>query len=227
MSLSNPKVKHPVSSWLEWSGSKGKFKMYDKEKKENVFFEKTIYIIVLDELTTIKGFSKQAQSGIYSNEIKNLSKDILDVRIHNGKHIVSGLYAGIKGKLEGGKFAKSVYAAMIQVTKEETTVEMINISLVGSALGAWFDARIDTDSGKVIELHPSADKLKNGSTIYYAPKIKINVVREDILEKCKSMDVRLQEYLSHYLDKEANKVIDNNANEFSDITDIPDDNLPY
>jgi hypothetical protein len=205
MSLSEPRLKNPASKFISWSGSKGKFYYFDKErgeKGENVFFENPIYIVPLDELNTIKGFHDKSQSGIYSNEVKNLSKETLIVKAFKGGSIATGLYKDIKGNLEGGDFAKSIYAAFINIMEDKTTyLELVNISFHGSSLGPWIDAKISVDAGNVIVLSPSKDELKKGTTIYFAPKVVKSKVRQDILDKCVQMDKDLQGYLKGYFEK--------------------------
>jgi hypothetical protein len=205
MSLSEPRLKNPASKFICWSGSKGKFYYYDKElgeKGENVYFEKEIYVIPLDELSTIKGFHDRSQSGIYSNEVKNTTKEPFIVKAFKGGLIADGLYQDIKGKLEGGDYAKSVYCALINIKADKTTeLELVNLSLHGSSIGPWIDAKIQVDSGNVIILKPSTNSLKKGQTVYFAPEIIKSKVRQDILEKCKMMDRDLQIYLKGYLNR--------------------------
>ena len=209
MSLSNPRLKNPASKFISWSGSKGKFFYYDSEKGEkgeNVFFDKPIYVVPLDEMATIKGFHDKSQSGIYSNEVKNTTKEILIVKAFKGGTITSGLYQDIKGKLEGGDYAKSVYCALINIVQDGIELELVNLSLHGSSIGPWIDAKINIDSGNVIVLSPSAEPLKKGSTTYFAPKIVKSKVRADILERCKQMDIDLQNYLKGYLSKPVEQI---------------------
>ena len=228
MSLSNPRQVNPAKKFIEWSGSKGKFYYYDKDKNENVFIEETIYIVPLDELSTIKGYHDRSNSGIYSNEVKNISKDKLVVKAFKGGLIASGLYNEIKGQLEGGKFAKSVYCVLVSGSIEETTLELVNLQIHGAAFGTWIDAKVNVDSGDVISLSPSTEELKKGTTVYFAPVIKKYKKRDDILEKCINYDKELQEYLSKYLEKPANEnesATDVKANELPEIT--PEDDLPF
>ena len=226
MSLSNPRQVNPAQKFIEWKGSEGHFYYYDKVEKKNVIIEKPIYIVPLDELSTIKGFHKQSESSIYSNEVKNITKEVLIVKSFKGGLIASGLYADIKGKLEGGKFGKSVYAAMISSDGKE--INLVNFQFYGSSLGSFIDAKINVDSGNVIILSPSTDKLKNGTTEYFAPKITKKEIRQDILDRCKAMDKDLQNYLSGYLNKpieetesatEAHK--ENISNDVQDDDDLP------
>ena len=228
MSLSNPRQINPAKKFIEWSGSKGKFYYYDKEKNENVYFEDTIYIVPLDELSTIKGYHDQSKSGIYSNEVKNISKEKLVVKAFKGGLIASGLYSEIKGQLEGGKFAKSVYAVMISGNKENTSLEIVNFQIHGSAMGSWIDAKINVDSGDVISLSPSTEELKKGTTVYFSPGIKKYKKRDDILEKCISMDKELQDYLAGYFSKPATENEEATEVKVNDMPEITEeDDLPF
>lgn len=204
MSLSNPRPVNPASKFIEWSGSKGQFKYYDKESKaedKNVFFTNDIYMIPLDELSTIKGYDDHNQCGIYSNEVKYLSKEIMHVRSFKGGTIAKGIYGNLKLS-SGCKFAKSVYAVLLTNDNGNTKLELVNFQLFGSSIGAWIDAKVNIDSGKPIKLSPSTDKLTKGTTEYFAPKITILKLREDILQKCIDIDKELQVYLKGYLSQE-------------------------
>ncbi len=226
MSLSNPRQTNPASMFIEWSGSKGKFYFYDKELKENVQFEERIYIVPLDELSTIKGYHDQSQSGIYSNEVKNISKDKLIVKAFKAGVIASGLYTDIKGELEGGKFGKSIYAALVSEDGKDLT--LVNFQLYGSSLGSFIDAKVNIDNGNVISLAPSTKELKKGNTIYFAPDIKKHEIRKDILDRCVQMDIGLQAYLDSYLNKpieEKEQITDVKASESTESEQ--GDDLPF
>ena len=245
MSLSKPREKNPASKFIDWSGSLGKFKYYDKEKGQDILFEKEIFIVPLDEFSTIKGYHDASTSGIFSNEVRYLSKDILTVRAFKGGEIVKGLYNDIKGKLQGGKFARSLYAVLItpQGAKKLPLLELVNISFSGSSLGVYIDTKIDVDSGQIIKLSPSTEQKKKGATIYFEPKIEKQKVRKDILESCIDLDLQLQKYMKNYLHRNATEAVTtqevdtakslNNFDEFDKIVsqDRPDvvkeDDLPF
>lgn len=228
MSLSNPRQVNPAKKFIEWSGSEGKFYFYDKNKGENVYFEKEIYIVALDELTTIKGYHDHSKSGIYSNEVKNISKEKLVVKAFKGGLITSGLYTEIKGNLEGGKFAKSIYAVLITGDKENSNLELVNFQIHGSAIGSWIDAKINVDSGEIISLSASTEQLTKGTTVYYAPIIKKYKRREDIIERCTQMDIELQNYLNKYFEKPANENESATDVKINDMPEtMPEDGLPF
>jgi len=229
MSLSEPRLKNPAEMFISWSGSKGKFTFYDKELNVNVEFENPIYIIPLDELATIRGFHDKSQSGIYSNEVKNTTKEKFVVKAFKGGTITSGLYQEIKGKLEGGDYAKSVYAAFISVNEDKTTdLKLVNLCLHGSGIGPWIDARIQVDSGNVIILEPSKEQLKKGATVYYSPKITKSVVRKDLLDRCIDMDKDLQKYLKSYFNKPVQEIEQITESQSADIPDLEEKtDLPF
>jgi len=201
MSLSNPRKVNPATKFIDWSGSKGQFKYYDKKKKENVFFEEDIYIIPLDDLNTIRGFDSDNQCGYYSNEVKYLNKEEMFVKSFKGGQIAKGLYNNLKLPA-GCKFSKSVYAAMIIYDEENTSIELVNFQFIGAAVKAWFDAKIKVESGNIIKLSASTELLKKGATEYYAPKILKVGKRNDILNKCVEMDKELQIYLKSYFNQD-------------------------
>ena len=226
MSLSKPRQSNPVTIFIEWSGSKGKFYYYDKIEKQNILFDETVYIVPLDELCVIKGYHDASNSGIYSNEVRNTTKEKLIVKAFKGGLIASGLYGDIKGQLEGGKYGKSVYAANISEDGKDLT--LVNFQFHGSSLGSWIDAKINVDNGNVISLSPSTEELKKGTTIYFAPKIKKHEVRQDILKKCVDMDAELQVYLNNYLntkEEEKEQITDSKATEATEPEE--NDDLPF
>lgn len=194
MSLSSEeKSGNPAKKFLSWKGGIGVWEYYDKQKGENVQLDEKLYIVPLDELSTIKGWHDASQSGIYSNEVKFLNDEELSVRSFKGGEITKGLYQNIKGNLEGGKFCKSVYAAMLD--SKGNVIEMVNISFSGSSLGSWIDAKINIKDGKVLVVSKNPEVQKKGATKYYVPLIKATQRREEILKECSQMDKELQEYL--------------------------------
>lgn len=197
MSLSNQNegLKNPSKKFLEFKGGAGKFSYYDKEKGENVDVPTPFYLVVLDQLHTIKGWHDESESSIYSNEVHDTNREELNVKAFKGGEIVKGLYQNIKGNLQGGKYHKSVYAVMLD--KKGNPTEMVNLSLKGAALSAWIDAEIRTDGG-VVTVGINPEQKKKGATKYYEPSFKSSPKREDVYNKCIGYDQELQEYLSQY-----------------------------
>ena len=96
MSLSNiTESTNPCTRWLEWQGSEGKLKYWDREAKENVYVKLPFKFLVLDILSTVKGFDDSSQMGYWANEIRDTRTDILTVRTKQGIR-AQGLYADVK-----------------------------------------------------------------------------------------------------------------------------------
>lgn len=123
----------PAEMYLEWKSDDKSFSYYDKSQGKNITVDPGKFLFLMDR-STIKGWSEADQSGIYSNEVKNLSTDDLNVRTFSGKAIASGKYADIKEAIQkaGGTFTKSIYAMMDDGT-------IINFQLRGVSLRQWMD----------------------------------------------------------------------------------------
>lgn len=230
MSLSSPKTTSPVSRYIEWQGSTGKFRSYNKEKKDYDIIEGPIYIVVLDQLSCVSGYNDDAKKGIFSNEVHNTSTEELSVRYFGGGQIATGLYNDIKGSLPSGyKFAKSVYAALID--PDTTSVELVNFKFSGSSIGPWIDAKVG-DDGRVVVMTTNPIPQKKGQTTYYEPIVKKNDRREDIIEKCVELDKELQQYL--YSPRQENVVNDYKQHNVYEApepqpepTNVQTDDLPF
>jgi hypothetical protein len=125
-------LSNPAKRFLEWKSNDKCFSYFDKEKKENVKVELPFKFLVLDQLHTVSGWNDATSSGIYSNEVKFISKQVMTVKPFKGNEIAKGLYADIKEKVKnaGGHYVKSIYIML-----EDGT--LANIQLKGSAVQQW------------------------------------------------------------------------------------------
>lgn len=200
MSLSNPTTNtNPATKYIKWKGGEGRFAYYDKENKEEVLMPKKFYVIPLDTCTTITGWSDSDQSGIWSNEVKHFTEP-LTVKTKVAVR-AKGPYSEIKDKVAtfGGKYTKSMYAAL--VTKNE--VELVNLQFAGSALSAFIEARIG-DEGYTLELSTNPEQQKKGATKYYTPLITKHETEKEVIEKAIKLDSEvLQPYLKTYFNNNA------------------------
>lgn len=214
MSRSNQteKLVSPCVKFIEWSGSEGKFKYYDKEKKENIFIGLPFSFIPLDILSTVKGYNDQEKVSYYSNEIRSIKKETLTVRTKNGI-VMTGLYEQVKEKLapKGLKYVQSVYVAV----KEGKGLVIANLQLTGSALGPFIEF---SEKNKVTEIGvsvKSSNPMKKGATKYFEPVYEVMNVSEATNEAADNLDKELQSYLTAYFAKNGNaqsteNVIDKN-----------------
>lgn len=247
MSLSNPttKITNPAEIFIEWDGAKGLPYYYDKTEKQNFELKLPLRFIVLDELSTIKGFNKNLKCGIYSNEIRNTTTDPLRVRTFKDGFKAQGFYQEIKSDIvaAGGKFARSIYIAMNHKGKMITA----NISLVGGAFSEWYDFTKNHKKaiyGNAIVINGSVEKM-NGNVTYKVPSFEIKTIENpETLTNAILKDKELQEYLELYLNKkpdvvdhsqealEANSLSDADAEELNrqyaeSMQQISEDDLPF
>jgi hypothetical protein len=161
----------PATMYLEWSSDEKCFKHYNKDTKENDLIPLPLTFLVLKEMHTVKGWHDKSQSGIYSNEVKNIGKEEIEVKAFKGGTLCRGIYKEIKDIISnvGGRYVKSIYA----MTKEG---EMINIQLKGAAVQEWGEtfnkgkSRL-ADEWVTVE---GADDRKKGKVNYSVPIFKFD-----------------------------------------------------
>jgi hypothetical protein len=123
---------NPATKFIDWKSNDKCFEYYDKEAQQKVQIPLPFKFLTLDEMHTIKGWNDATSSGIFSNEVKYISKEILTVKPFKGNEIAKGLYKDIKEKVQsaGGHYVKSVYIML-----EDGT--LANLQLKGSAVQEW------------------------------------------------------------------------------------------
>jgi hypothetical protein len=162
---------NPSQKFLKWKSNDKCFEYWDKEEKKNVTVSLPFKFLVLDEMHTISGWNDATSSGIYSNEVKYISKEVMTVKPFKGNEIARGLYKDIKEKVNaaGGHYMKSIYIML-----EDGTIA--NIQLKGSAVQAWGEftqksrARLSDEWVEV----SSAREGKKGAVKFYVPEFKYN-----------------------------------------------------
>ncbi len=211
MSRSNKtNLPNPASRFYQWKGNAGHFQYYDKslgEKGETVVASLPLRFMVLDSLSTIKGYSESQKRGFWANEVRDVRKDILTVHV-GGNVVAEGLYQ--KGVLiarpecRGAKYCQSVYVAIRIGNK----LEIANLQLTGAALSSWFEFRKkekDVEDG-VIEVVESVEN-KKGAVTFRIPvfhKISSNAAAEAQAEQ---LDKILQVYLTSYLKRDQDAAV--------------------
>src|SRR3990167_776012 len=206
MSISNPneELKNPAQKFFEWSGSKGLFKYYDKELKQNIDVPFPFTFLVLCTKVTTKGYSDALQSGFWSNEISNISKDTMTVRSKRGIEMI-GTWAEIKAKMasDGVEYCQSVY---IGIKIDGKNLGLANIQMKGSALNNWINFCKDNDTMKCAVTVKKATPAKKGATNYFEPVFEAIKITEKTNEEAIALDVSLQEYLKAYFAKNATEL---------------------
>jgi len=178
----------------DWQGSTGKIKYYDRATKENKFLDLPFTFIVLDKLATIVGFSDADQSGFWSNDIRDITKDRLHIRTKKGLED-EGLYKELAHVLnKGAKYAQVLYIGY----KEEKELIIAKLLIHGAAIGAWIDFCKGKDIYKNAVTIVGATAAKKGATNYFIPEFKVKEITEETDKKAMLLDAELQDYLKLY-----------------------------
>lgn len=201
MSRLDDDIKNPAKYFLKWKGAGGGFEYFDKskgEKGEKVSVSLPFTFMTLDTLSTIKGFSDSTNSGFWSNEVRNIQKDVLTVRTKAGI-AGKGTYSEILANkaCTGAKFCQSVYA----VASINGVAEIINIQMMGAALSAWIDFSKNNKIFKGAIKVASVKEGKKGATVYQIPIFEAIDVTPEADAKAKEMAKELKTYLDIYLGK--------------------------
>lgn len=191
--------KNPATKFLEWKSDQKGFSYYDKGLAKNVEVSLPFKFVFLDELSTVKGWNDASSSGIFSNEVKYLSKEPMTVKAFKGGEIAKGLYNEIKERVKnaGGHYSKSVYIML-----EDGS--LANIQLKGSATQQWGEfvkANRQSITRTWINV-ASATENKKGKVVFSIPNFTIGADIEDL--DARDADAKFDEleaYLKTYLAK--------------------------
>jgi hypothetical protein len=198
VSLSKPRTQSPVKKFFKVRAGTGDVAYYDKAQAKDITVDTPFEFIVLDVLNTVGGFHEPTNSGIYSNEVRDV-KSVLSVRSKNGP-LIEGPYNQIKDRLKalGGRFANSVYIAYY----EDGAWVLGNINFVGASVSEWFDFTkgkyLDSDPGVAIT---GFEARKKGRTDYFVPVFESWTVPGDLLAEASELDEALQAYLEASLSR--------------------------
>lgn len=213
MSRSNPNegARNPSTRWFEWAGgSDGGFvRWYDKDAKAQVKVEGVFTFLLLDELSTVKGWHEPSESAIYANAVRDLRQEVLVVKSFEGGELASGLYADIKDRIiaKGGHYCLSLYLGY----KVGDALQIGCLNLKGAAAGAWMNFKKAAGTKKdangksqrayyvdAVQIVGFSDE-KKGGTAYRAPKFALKEVSAATNDQAMGLDAELQAYLADYL----------------------------
>lgn len=194
----NTKTKNPSTCFMEWEGSTGRFRSWNKETNSYDYVDAPFTFVVLDELSTVKGWSDKHKSKIWSNEVRSILEP-LNIQTSEGS-LAKGRYFDIKRKLAGIRYCQSVYIAFKNQRQE---LVLGNLQLKGSALSAWIDFVSGRNLvGKAVSFRSRAKKRK-GANVYFSPLFCDKVPSAETLKKARPIYRVLQTYLESYLARQA------------------------
>ena len=209
---------NPATKFLDWKSNDKCFEYYDKENQEKVSVALPFKFLVLDELHTIKGWNDASSSGIYSNEVKFISKEVMTVKPFKGNEIAKGLYKDIKEKIvsAGGHYVKSIYIML-----EDGS--LANLQLKGSAVQKWGEFTQKTRNRLPDEWVQVTKAIegKKGAVKFFTPDFSFerSITDAEAVQADDAFNI-LETYLKTYLTK-AEPVIE------EVIQDDPDDDLEF
>ncbi len=190
---------NPATMFIEWKSDDRKFSYFNKdigEKGEKVAIDLPFKFLVLEQMHTVKGWNDASESGIYSNEVKYIGKEPVNVRSFKGGDIANGLYKDIKQTISeaGGVYHKSIYIML------EGGI-LANVALKGSSVREWSEFTQKTVKRLYDEWVTvgSAREEKKGSINYSVPVFEFDgsLCDEDAQLANDTFDV-LEAYLIQY-----------------------------
>ncbi len=209
---------NPSTKFLDWKSNDKCFEYYDKEKQEKVSVPLPFKFLVLDELHTIKGWNDASSSGIFSNEVKFISKEIMTVKPFKGNEIAKGLYKDIKEKIvaAGGHYVKSIYIML-----EDGS--LANLQLKGSAVQKWGEFTQKTRNRLPDEWVQVTKAIegKKGAVKFFTPDFSFerSISDAEAVQADEAFNI-LETYLKAYLTK-AEPIVEETPQ------DDPDDDLEF
>jgi hypothetical protein len=197
---------NPAKIFIQWKSKNEAFSYYNKEKKEDVALPMPFTFIPLFVCATVKGYNHKKTKTYISNEVENLSTDVLTVYSYNStnkekKMEHKGLYADIKEDFDQNvKFTTSLYAA---IKNKKGEMSLVNLQLNGAGLHHWFDFTKKTDIWKNAVMVKSTTDEKNGTVVYKAPVYETAKISEADDAAAGELQEEIKAYLTDYFRKNA------------------------
>lgn len=197
---------NPATKFFDWKSNDKCFEFYNKETQLKEQVKLPFRFLVLDELHSVKGWNDATSSGIYSNEVKFISKEVMTVKPFKGNEIAKGFYKDIKEKIvsAGGHYVKSIYIML-----EDGT--LANLQLKGSAVQEWGAFTQKTRSrlpDEWIEVKSTKDG-KKGAVKFSIPEFTfLRSLSESEAEQADECFNTLEAYLKTYLAKAEPEIIE-------------------
>ncbi len=194
--LDDDRPQNPAQHFIKVKN--GALSYYDKEEGQNVEVPTPLKFVVLDQFGTIKGWSDQDESGYWSNEVKRIGQDVVNVRTKAGLK-ESGVWKDIKGSvgIAGSKYFSSIYIA----APGREGLEIQNLALTGAALNAWIEFTKTTNlKTNSVTLTEWAD-AKKGSVSYKVPVFTATPMEDGEKDEAIELAKTLRAYHDEYFNR--------------------------
>lgn len=215
MSRSNPTTNNPnpCTRWIEWDGSNGGFRHYDKDAKKNILIPDGFTFILLDQLATVKGWHDASDSGIFSNEVRDTKQEVMIVKAFKGGTIAEGFYAKIRDRINaaGGNYTTNLYVAF----KTGDTLSIGSVQFKGAALSAWLEFAKNNRS----DLYKKAIRVKGftegkkGKIVFRTPNFFLADITPETDALAIDCDKKLQAFLDGYFKRTRVEQVEQSPNE--------------
>lgn len=202
MSRSKPDANEPNPSqrWLEWDGSKGVVRYYDKDTKQNVVVGSDFVFLLLDQLGGVGGWHKTSDCAMYSNAVKDVRSGVLVVKTKKDGIVAEGLYKDIKDRVNamGGYYEAQCYVGF---KREDGTLAIGCLRFKGAALHAWAEFA----KAHRADLYEKAVRIngytegKKGQIVYRVPILASMAVSPATNTEAVALDAVFQKWLEGYL----------------------------
>ena len=190
---------NPSTKFLQWKSNEKCFEFYNKETQQKVSVPLPFKFLVLDEMHTVSGWNDASSSGIFSNEVKFISKEVMTVKPFKGNEIAKGLYKDIKEKIvaAGGHYVKSIYIML-----EDGS--LANLQLKGSAVQKWGEFTQKTRNRLPDEWVQVTKAIegKKGAVKFFTPDFSFerSITEDEAMQADEAFNI-LETYLKAYLVK--------------------------
>lgn len=223
---------NPAKIFIEWKSKNEKFSYYNKEKKEDVMLPMPFNFIPLFICSCVKGYNHKKNKTFISNEVENLSTDILTVTSYNNvtkekKIEYKGLYTEIKDSFDASiKFTVSLYAA---IKDKKGVLSLVNLQMNGASLHHWFKFKKENDIWKNAVSAFGITDEKNGTVDYKAPTYKAIKISQEDDEAAGILQEEIKTYLTAYFAKNGNTeqysdTKNSDSEQYNDIANEKQDN---
>lgn len=190
---------NPAGRWHEWRN--GALCYYDKAAAKRIDVPAGFTFLLLDQLSSIRGWHGLSGSAIYANEIRDTRTEDLIVRAFKAGELVRGKYTDIKARVKdlGAKYAAHCYIAWKADTGE---LRLGAIRWQGAALGAWSEflkaSGKATVYARAVQITGTVDGI-NGGIRFKVPAFALKATSAATEASAKALDEGLQRYLERYL----------------------------
>lgn len=219
---------------MEWDGSNGNLRYYDKQKEENIPVEDGFTFLLLDQLATVKGWHDASDSGIFSNEVRDTKAETMVVKAFKSNSILAeGFYSDIRDRVAaiGGNYVANCYVAF----RDQGELKIGSVQFKGAALNAWVDFRKEHKNdiySKAIQIKGYKEG-KKGKITFRVPVFHLKDTTQETNDAATNLDAQLQVYLATYFKKPKVSQARDAAPEpdASDShqapADLPEDDIPF